>query len=91
MLIIDQRGGQYELLDWLKNITFPKEAEFADLNFAKKVYNDVVRRSLDCGVCCLSHNVTTVLILLSDDNFVLLWHPSPGSYKDTRRCCKPTR
>lgn len=43
------KGGQYELLDWLQNVTFPKEAEFADLDFAKEAYYDVVRRSLDCG------------------------------------------
>ncbi|KXN91507.1 putative guanine deaminase [Leucoagaricus sp. SymC.cos] len=43
------KGGQYELLDWLNNVTFPKEAEFVNLEFAKEVYYDVVRRSLASG------------------------------------------
>ncbi|EKM82469.1 hypothetical protein AGABI1DRAFT_68112 [Agaricus bisporus var. burnettii JB137-S8] len=43
------RGGQYQLLDWLKNVTFPKESQFEDKDFAQEVYSSVVRRSLDCG------------------------------------------
>ncbi|KAF9448012.1 Metallo-dependent hydrolase [Macrolepiota fuliginosa MF-IS2] len=42
-------GGQYELLDWLNKVTFPKEAQFKDAEFAREAYRDVVRRSLDYG------------------------------------------
>ncbi|KAG8928131.1 hypothetical protein FRC02_007341 [Tulasnella sp. 418] len=47
-------GGQYELLDWLANITFPTEAKFADVNFAREAYTSVVQRVLNCGTttCC---------------------------------------
>ncbi|KIO27815.1 hypothetical protein M407DRAFT_243264 [Tulasnella calospora MUT 4182] len=47
-------GGQYELLDWLKNVTFPTEAKFEDVEYAKKAYTSVVQRVLDCGTttCC---------------------------------------
>lgn len=27
-----------ELLDWLNTITFPQEAKYADLSYAKKAY-----------------------------------------------------
>lgn len=30
------------LYDWLNTYTFPLESKFSDLNFAKKVYSDVV-------------------------------------------------
>ncbi|PCH37847.1 Metallo-dependent hydrolase [Wolfiporia cocos MD-104 SS10] len=47
-------GQQYELLDWLAEVTFPMEARFADVNFAQQVYGSVVRRIIDCGTttCC---------------------------------------
>ncbi|GLB34642.1 putative amidohydrolase family protein [Lyophyllum shimeji] len=47
-------GQQYELLDWLSNVTFPTEAKFSDLEFARRTYESVVRRILDCGTttCC---------------------------------------
>ena len=79
LLTIDRRGGQYELLDWLSNVTFPKEAEFADLDFAKEVYYDVVRRSLDCGVRGLNLKMTPDLNFPSDNDFVLLFYSPPGS------------
>ncbi|KAG6817784.1 hypothetical protein H0H87_003192 [Tephrocybe sp. NHM501043] len=34
-------GQQYELLDWLKNITFPMEANFSDIAFARRSYQSV--------------------------------------------------
>lgn len=37
-------GQQYELLDWLNNITFPREKQFADVAYAEKTYNSVVSR-----------------------------------------------
>ncbi|KAF8511481.1 guanine deaminase [Hysterangium stoloniferum] len=48
------RGGQYELLGWLSNLTFPTESKFGDRQFAEKVYTKVVRKLLDCGTttCC---------------------------------------
>ncbi|KAF8912100.1 hypothetical protein CPB84DRAFT_1671160 [Gymnopilus junonius] len=47
-------GGQYQLLDWLKYITFPMESRFSDVTFAKKTYELVVRRIIDSGTttCC---------------------------------------
>lgn len=47
-------GQQYELLDWLANVTFPTEAKFADVAFAKRVYQQVVRGFVDAGTttCC---------------------------------------
>ncbi|KIM48734.1 hypothetical protein M413DRAFT_437911 [Hebeloma cylindrosporum] len=47
-------GGQYQLLDWLHNITFPMEAKFSDLDFAQKAYKSVVRRLINTGTttCC---------------------------------------
>lgn len=36
-------GLDKELLPWLENYTFPEEAKFADVNYAKKVYKRVVK------------------------------------------------
>ncbi|THH07287.1 hypothetical protein EW145_g3472 [Phellinidium pouzarii] len=51
---IDHSGQQYELLDWLENVTFPMESRFKDVEFAKKVYPGIVQRFIDCGTttCC---------------------------------------
>lgn len=35
-------GQQYELLDWLHNVTFPRERRFADVEYAERTYNSVV-------------------------------------------------
>ncbi|CAE7217752.1 unnamed protein product [Rhizoctonia solani] len=47
-------GGQYELLDWLNNVTFPTESRFADTQFAEQIYSSVVDRVLNSGTttCC---------------------------------------
>ncbi|CAE6348527.1 unnamed protein product [Rhizoctonia solani] len=47
-------GGQYELLDWLNNVTFPTESRFHDTKFAERVYSSVVDRVLNSGTttCC---------------------------------------
>ncbi|KDR73640.1 hypothetical protein GALMADRAFT_100454 [Galerina marginata CBS 339.88] len=47
-------GGQYQLLDWLKYVTFPMESKFSNLEFARKTYESVVRRVIDSGTttCC---------------------------------------
>ena len=38
------------VLDWLSVVTFPMEARFEDVNFARKAYGTVVRRIIDSGV-----------------------------------------
>ncbi|KAG5644224.1 hypothetical protein DXG03_008819 [Asterophora parasitica] len=45
---------QFELLDWLSNVTFPMEAKFSDTDFARRTYESAVRRVIDCGTttCC---------------------------------------
>ncbi|KAH9945880.1 guanine deaminase [Epithele typhae] len=47
-------GQQHELLDWLAEVTFPMEARFADVDFARRTYTSVVKRTLDYGstTCC---------------------------------------
>jgi len=47
-------GGQYQLLDWLQNVTFPMEGRFSAVDFARKAYKSVVRRFIDAGTttCC---------------------------------------
>ncbi|KAL1721068.1 hypothetical protein EV715DRAFT_288613 [Schizophyllum commune] len=47
-------GQQYELLDWLEHVTFPMEAKFADVDFARRTYESVVQRIVNCGTttCC---------------------------------------
>ncbi|KAF7338165.1 Guanine deaminase [Mycena venus] len=47
-------GQQYELLDWLENITFPMESRFSDPEYARSTYPSVVRRIIDSGTttCC---------------------------------------
>ncbi|KAF8891300.1 hypothetical protein BD779DRAFT_1468887 [Infundibulicybe gibba] len=42
-------GQQYELLDWLKHITFPMEANFNDPAFARRTYEAVVRQVIGWG------------------------------------------
>jgi guanine deaminase len=43
-------GQSYQLLDWLKRLTFPTETKFSDLEYARKVYEEVVKRNLAVGV-----------------------------------------
>ncbi|KAH6894984.1 guanine deaminase [Coprinopsis sp. MPI-PUGE-AT-0042] len=47
-------GQQYELLDWLAKVTFPMEAKFEDVEFAKRMYTRVVRDFVNAGTttCC---------------------------------------
>lgn len=47
-------GQQYELLDWLKETTFPMEARFADADFARRAYRLIVKRIINSGTttCC---------------------------------------
>lgn len=48
-------GQEYELLDWLQQLTFPREAKFTDSDYAHKVYDEVVRRNLNAGVSPSTH------------------------------------
>lgn len=43
-------GGELELLQWLDNYTFPTEARFKDVGYAKRTYPHVVRRIVNSGV-----------------------------------------
>lgn len=43
-------GQEYQLLDWLSEVTFPREKMFADQDYAAKVYEQVVLRTLSAGV-----------------------------------------
>jgi guanine deaminase len=43
-------GQEYQLLDWLSNVTFPREKMFADERYATAVYEEVVKRTLSVGV-----------------------------------------
>ena len=43
-----------QLLDWLDQVTFPEEKKYRDLEYARRVYDQVVRRTLDAGVCGLA-------------------------------------
>ncbi|GAA5881398.1 hypothetical protein JCM16303_000162 [Sporobolomyces ruberrimus] len=47
-------GQQYELLDWLKYVTFPAEAKFRDPTYARRTYEGVVQRVINMGTttCC---------------------------------------
>ncbi|KAK9900614.1 Metallo-dependent hydrolase [Cystobasidium minutum MCA 4210] len=48
------RGQQYQLLDWLSNLTFPTEARFSDPFYAQRIYESVVARNIAVGTttCC---------------------------------------
>lgn len=67
------RGQQYELLDWLENITFPREKRFEDPLYARKTYESVVQRMLDCGTTCaaiyatLHEEATMILAQICND------------------------
>jgi guanine deaminase len=50
MLTRPTSGQQYELLDWLANVTFPMEAKFKDVTFAKRIYEHVVQTFINAGV-----------------------------------------
>ncbi|KAF8136419.1 hypothetical protein EV363DRAFT_1446834 [Boletus edulis] len=47
-------GGDLQLLDWLTTYTFPAESKFKDLDYAERVYTDVVERVIASGTttCC---------------------------------------
>ena len=43
-------GQQHELLDWLRETTFPMEAKYADVEFARRAYDATVKRIINSGV-----------------------------------------
>lgn len=45
-------GQQYELLDWLQFVTFPRERKFEDPIYAQKTYESVVERMINSGTTC---------------------------------------
>eukprot|EP00128_Syssomonas_multiformis_P000886 Colp12_sorted_trinity150504_noHs@21336 len=47
-------GLDLPLLDWLNKYTFPTEARFKEIEYAKQIYNRSVRRHLSAGstTCC---------------------------------------
>jgi guanine deaminase len=49
-LMLVPSGQQYALLEWLKHVTFPMESKFADVDFARKVYEMVIPRYINSGV-----------------------------------------
>lgn len=57
-------GLEYQLLDWLKNVTFPLECAFTDknkegkLDLAVEVYSKVIQRTLSSGTTCGSYFTT---------------------------------
>ncbi|CAG9853630.1 unnamed protein product [Phyllotreta striolata] len=42
-------GYDKQLLDWLNTYTYPTEKKFADLEFSRKVFKAVVKKSITCG------------------------------------------
>ncbi|GAA5936591.1 hypothetical protein JCM3775_000140 [Rhodotorula graminis] len=42
-------GQEFELLDWLDQVTFPAEAKFKDVAYARRTYEDVVDRLINSG------------------------------------------
>ncbi|XP_078683904.1 guanine deaminase-like [Branchiostoma floridae x Branchiostoma belcheri] len=47
------------LLEWLLAYTFPLEAKYSDLDFARDVYKKVVQKTLSCGTTTASYFATT--------------------------------
>ena len=57
-----------ELLDWLNTITFPQEARYADLSYAKKAYSifvDDLKHSFTTRACIFAtlHRPATELLM----------------------------
>lgn len=51
-------GQQYELLDWLQHVTFPRERRFEDPRYARKTYESVVQRLIDSGTTTACYYAT---------------------------------
>ena len=62
-------GMDLPLLDWLKTYTFPVEAKFADLSYARRVYRRLARDLIANGttrVCMFSSLHTDATLVLMD-------------------------
>lgn len=83
-------GQQYQLLDWLANVTFPREAKFKDTDYAHKEYSRVVRTTIDCGVSSFLFIYIQVREVISviDHNMLLLWYHSSRGHKGSGRRCR---
>ncbi|KAJ1300619.1 hypothetical protein OPQ81_002273 [Rhizoctonia solani] len=85
-------GGQYELLGWLNNVTFPTESRFEDTKFAERVYSSVVDSVLNPGTttCCyygtLHREATEVLAKIVHDKgqraFKCNMNRNSGTYQE---------
>ncbi|KAL9936660.1 hypothetical protein V8E36_004728 [Tilletia maclaganii] len=51
-------GQQYELLDWLKHVTFPREVRFSDADYAERTYKSVVQRLINSGTTTACYYAT---------------------------------
>ncbi|XP_067938230.1 guanine deaminase-like [Watersipora subatra] len=51
-------GYHLTLLDWLNNITFQKESQFSDIEYARVAYEKAVRRTLKNGTTTASYFAT---------------------------------
>ena len=63
-------GMDLPLLDWLKAYTFPVEAKFADLSYARRVYRRLARDLIANGttrVCMFSSLHTDATLVLMDE------------------------
>ena len=69
-------GGQFQLLEWLKRVTFPTESKFADVDFARKTYESVVTRLINGGV---RHPMCCMIAPDGDTDYhrLLLWNTAP--------------
>lgn len=51
-------GMHLPLLDWLNTYTFPKESQFSELDYARKIYTSAVTRHVACGTTTCSYFAT---------------------------------
>lgn len=51
-------GYDKGLLEWLHTYTFPKEANFKDIDYAQRVYSKVVKKTLSYGTTSASYYAT---------------------------------
>ena len=81
----DSSGQQYELLDWLTEVTFPMETRFGDVDFARRAYELIVKRIINFGVLRWPSFLYSfdLLILMPDDHLLLLRYITSRSYQGT--------
>lgn len=100
-------GYNLELLDWLKQYTFPAEEKFSDSNYANEVYGKVVKKSLRNGTttaCYFAtiHTESTLVLAENMDNYGQRGYVGkvnmddanycpPGYYEDTAKSLSETR